>query len=106
MSDAWKPVLEKLQGTMIAEIKSEIGEIDMSGNIIQDVLSIGDAVLDILDIADKYKDEIETLSPEDQRELFIHGIDPLIKLPVWAEPFDDNVLGQVYDYVFAKRGVA
>lgn len=102
MSDAWKPVLEKLKGTMIAEIKAEIGQVDLSGNIVQDVLSIADAVLDSLAIADKYADEIEVLSPEDQRELFIHGIDPLIKLPAWAEGFDDNVLGWVYDW--AKKG--
>lgn len=103
MSDAWKPVLEELRETMIPEFKARVAAIDMSGDMVSDILEIADAVPDLIDIADKYLDEIEGLSDEDERELFIHGMDEAIKLPFWAESFDDNVLGVVYDFVQAKR---
>lgn len=103
MSDAWKPVLDELRGTMIPEFKARVAEIDMSGDTVSDILEIADAVPDLIDIADKYLDSVEGLSDEDERELFIHGLDEAIKLPIWAEAFDDNVLGMIYDFVQAKR---
>lgn len=100
---SWEDVYAKLKDTMFAEIKTEIGEVDLSGNIVSDILEIAEVAKDILNIADKYIDEISALSVEDQRELFIHGLDEAIKLPFWAESFDDNVLGVVWDWVQANR---
>lgn len=101
MSDAWKPVYEKIKVQFLADVKKEIGEIDLSGNTFKDALQIIKAGVDIIDVVDSYADDLKGLSPEDQRELFIQGFDDAVVIPgvvgKFVETIDDNAGGMIWD---------
>ena len=101
MSDAWKPVWDKIKVQFLADVKKELGEIDWSGNTLKDIAQSVKAALDILDVLDNYADEVEALTPEDRRSLFAHAFDEVVKLTALLEPWDDNVGAWLYD-LFTK----
>lgn len=102
----WEEVLAELQTTLVPELKKEIGETDLTGNVVQKILSIADTTFDVLDVIDKYEDEFSELDEDGKRNLIIHLLDDLIKVPALLEGLDDNIIGVVYDWVVAKKEAA
>lgn len=97
MSDAWKPVYEKIRTQFLADVKKEVAEIDWAGNIFKDIAQVVKAGIDILAVFNGYVDELEGLAPADRRSMFAQGFDDVIKLPAYLEPWDDNVGAWIYD---------
>lgn len=103
MPQPWEPVYDRIKTRLLADIKQEIGEIDLSGGTVKDIVQVVLAIKDIVGVVDTYADELAGLDRENRRSLFQAAADEAIVIPGWLgkilEQFDGTLAGEVYDLI-------